>query len=155
MFDISTIDDTHLPRQLALSVHIWHVQHTFSKGFPSEPGHRVLPPHPKCPHVIAWLHLWFFPLVHPNEIRTSSTTSNKPPPHFFPLFLSSNNEMHESEIRPDKLSRTHRTFSNTLLGFLDNKFGGLNFRLPIIPLVIYKISHRSSYIPYSPTLIFI
>ena len=44
-----------------------------------------------------------------------------------PLFLSSNNEVHESEIRPDKLSRTHRTFGNTLLGFLYNKFDGLDF----------------------------
>ena len=44
-----------------------------------------------------------------------------------PLFLSSNNKVHESEIRPDKLSRTHRTFGNTLLGFLYNKFDGLDF----------------------------
>ena len=73
-------------------------------------------------------------------------SSHKNPP---PLFLSSNNEVHESEIRPDKLSRTHRTFSNTLLGFLYNKFDGLDFCLFIISFVTYQISYRPPYAPYS------
>ena len=84
---------------------------------------------PKCPRLLSFMDIG---------------KANPPP-----LFLSSNNEVHESEIRPDKLSRTHRTFSNTLLGFLYNKFNGLDFCLFIISFVTYQISCCSPYAPYS------
>ena len=123
-----------------------HVQHTFSKGSPI----GIWTPGTTLPQFI-FVHIpvngteltqllsirasRFSGLRACISLRNTIYNSQMPSSSFLhghwqgepPLFLSSNNEVHESEIRPDKLSRTHRTFGNTLLGFLYNKFDGLDF----------------------------
>ena len=48
-----------------------------------------------------------------------------PPVHT--VFCFQTIKIHESETRPDKLAWTQRTFNNTLLGFLYNKFNEPDF----------------------------
>ena len=151
-----------------------HVQHTFSKGSPLESGHRALP----SPQFI-FVHIpvngteltqllsirasRFSGLRACISLRNTIYNSQMPsssflhghwqgePPHIKnpPLFLSSNNEVHESEIRPDKLSRTHRTFSNTLLGFLYNKFDGPDFVYLLSRSLLTKF-HAALHTPPTP-----